>query len=323
MEIHQMRYMCAVAETGSFTAAAAREHVAQPSLSQQIIKLEDELGAKLFHRFRRKIRLTEFGKAFFPMARDILRAVSSAKSEIHDMTSTTRGTVKVGVIPTIAPYLLPKLLPPFTKKFPDVEIVITEDITPMLLQRLQETEIDMVIVALPVQGAELMRQEILRERLYLAASINHALCRGGSVCLKDLGAEPFLLLKEGHCFRETAIAACKRAKIAPNVVFESGHFATILGMVAAGMGITIVPEMAVDLRSGCKFVPIEDERAIRRVGVVRLQSRFRSRPQREFMEHLSSCASIMAKHKYSLISKKPEPVLESSNDPEYLAAKSL
>ena len=295
MEIHQIRYMCAVAETRSFTAAAVREHVAQPSLSQQIIKLEDELGAKLFHRLGRKVRLTEIGKAFFPKAQDVLRAVSSAKSAIHEMTNTACGTLRIGVIPTIAPYLLPKVLPSFSRKFPQVDIIVSEDITPILLEKLQETAVDMVIVALPVQGAELMRQEILRERLYLVASTDHALCRGSSACLKDLAAEPFLLLREGHCFRETAIAACKRAKITPHVVFESGNFATILGMVAAGMGISFVPEMAVEPRTGCKFIPIDDERAVRRVGLVRLQNHFRSRPHREFMEHLSACASLITR----------------------------
>ncbi len=296
MEIHQIRYMCAVAETGSFTVAAAREHVAQPSLSQQIIKLEEELGAKLFHRFRRRVRLTEYGRAFFPKAQDILRAVSLAKSELHEMTDSARGTLKIGVIPTIAPYLLPKVLPSFSKKFPEVDIAITEDITPILLQKLEETALDVAIVALPVQGTVLVRQEILRERLFLVASSNHALCRNGSACLKDLVTEPFLLLKEGHCFRDTAIAACKRVKVTPNVVFESGHFSTILGMVAAGMGISIVPEMAVEQRHGCKFIPIEDERAVRRIGVVRLQSHFRSRPQREFLEHLAAYTSGMRTH---------------------------
>jgi LysR family transcriptional regulator, hydrogen peroxide-inducible genes activator len=315
MEIHQIRYMCAVAETGSFTAAASREHVAQPSLSQQIIKLEDELGAKLFHRFRRKTRLTEFGKAFLPRAQEILRAVSMAKSEIHELTNSTRGMVKIGVIPTIAPYLLPKVLPSFSKKFPEVEVNITEDITHILLQKLQETALDMAVVALPIQGAELMRQEILRERLFLVASVNHPLCRGGSAALKDLTAEPFLLLKEGHCFRDTAIAACKRVKMSPNVVFESGHFSTILGMVTAGMGISIVPEMAVEPRNGCKFIPIEDERAIRRIGVVRLQSHFRSRPQREFMEHLAACASILTKRRLSGDAKDPIE-MEPSNGTE-------
>jgi LysR family hydrogen peroxide-inducible transcriptional activator len=290
MEIHQIRYMCAVTETGSFTRAAEREHVAQPSLSQQIMKLEDELGAKLFHRFRDRVRLTEFGKAFFPRAQDILRAVVSVKSEIHEMADIARGTVKIGVIPTIAPYLLPKILPLFSKKFPQVDITIAEDITPLLVQKLKETAIDVAIIALPVQGAELVRQEILRERLYVAASSDHPLCRNGSACLRDLVAEPFLLLKEGHCFRDTAVAACKRVKINPNIVFESGHFSTILGMVAAGMGVSIIPEMAVEPRAGCKFIAIEDERAIRRIGMVRLQNHFRSRPLREFMDHLSAYA---------------------------------
>ena len=287
MEIHQIRYMCAVAETGSFTRAAAREHVAQPSLSQQIIKLEDELGAKLFHRFHNQVRLTEFGKAFYTRALDILRAVSSIKSEIHDMAEMSRGLVRIGVIPTIAPYLLPKILPPFSKKFPEVQITVNEDITPVLIQKLQETTIDMAIVALPIQGAELLRQELLSEKLYAVVPCDHALADNGSVCLKDILAEPFLLLKEGHCFRDTVIAACKRVKVAPNIVFESGQFSTILGMVSAGMGVSIVPEMAVEPRDGCKFVLIADERARRRVGVVRLQNHFRSRPQREFMAYLS------------------------------------
>lgn len=287
MEIHQIRYMCAVAETGSFTRAAAREHVAQPSLSQQIIKLEGELGAKLFHRFHNQVRLTEFGKAFYTRALDILRAVSSIKYEIHDMAGIARGLVRIGVIPTVAPYLLPKILPSFSKKFPDVHIVINEDITPVLIQKLQETMIDMAIVALPIQGAELVRQELLWERLYAVVPCDHALGKSDSACLKDVLAEPFLLLKEGHCFRDTVIAACKRVRIAPNIVFESGQFPTILGMVAAGMGVSIVPEMAVEPRNGCKFVLLEDERARRRVGVVRLQNHFRSRPQREFMTYLS------------------------------------
>jgi LysR family transcriptional regulator, hydrogen peroxide-inducible genes activator len=295
MEIHQIRYMCAVAETGSFTRAAAREHVAQPSLSQQIIKLEDELGAKLFHRFHNKVRPTEFGKAFYTRALDILRAVSSVKSEIHDMAGMARGLVRIGVIPTIAPYLLPKILPPFSKKFPEIHITVNEDITPVLIQKLQETTIDMAIVALPIQGAELVRQELLWEKLYAVVPSDHALGQGDSTCgLKDILSEPFLLLKEGHCFRDTVIAACKRVKVAPNIVFESGQFPTILGMVAAGMGVSIVPEMAVEPRAGCKFVLIEDERARRRVGVVRLQNHFRSRPQREFMTYLSGYISQSA-----------------------------
>ncbi len=288
MEIHQIRYMCAVAETGSFTRAAAREHISQPSLSQQIIKLEQELGTKLFYRFSRSVRLTESGQVFLPRAKQVLRAVASAKSEIQEMTATACGALKIGVIPTIAPYLLPRMLPPFSSKFPQVNITITEDITSGLLQKLRENALDMAIVALPVRGGEFISEEILRERLYLVASTKKPLCGNGSVHLKDLAGEPFLLLKEGHCFRDTAIAACRQLKFTPNIVFESGHLASILGMVAAGMGISIVPQMAVESRSGCTFVAIGDESAVRRIGLVRLRSRFRSRLQLELLKHFST-----------------------------------
>jgi LysR family transcriptional regulator, hydrogen peroxide-inducible genes activator len=294
MELHQIRYMCAVVETGSFTRAATREHVAQPSLSQQIIKLEDELGAKLFDRLGRKVRLTEFGQAFFPKAQTILRSVSAAKSEIQEMTRTPRGTLNIGSIPTIAPYLLPKVLPAFSRKFPHVEVSVAEDITSVLLQKLHEGTLDMAIVALPVEGPEYIVQEVMRERLYMVASNKNRLCRNRSVCLKDVSAERFLLLKEGHCFRETAVAACKQANIAPNVVFESGHFGTILAMVAAGMGISIVPEMAIERRNGCRFVPIQDDRAMRRIGVVRLRSHFCSRPQQEFLRYLCAKTAVVS-----------------------------
>jgi LysR family hydrogen peroxide-inducible transcriptional activator len=286
MEIHQIRYMCAVAETGSFTRAAAREHVAQPSLSQQIIKLEHELGARLFDRLGRKVRLTGFGLAFYPRAQQILRDLAAAREEVRELAGTARGTISIGAIPTIAPYLLPRVLPSFSKRFPDVDVVVSEEITPVLLQRLHEGAVDLAIVALPIQGHEFVTEEIMREPLYVVTSSKHPICRG-STCLKDLAEQPFLLLKEGHCFRDSAITACKQLKIMPNVVFESGHFESILGMVAAGVGISIIPEIAVERRSGCRFVRIADDRAIRRIGIVRLRNHFFSRAQREFVKHLA------------------------------------
>src|SRR5437868_12742647 len=146
MEVHQIRYFCAVSETGSFTRAAARENIAQPSLSQQILKLEDELGAKLFDRLGRQIRLTEFGQAFLPRAHSILRELGEAKTEIQDMAGAHRGIVNIGVIPTVAPYLLPQSLPAFAKKYPHVKLNIIEEITPVLLERLHAGSLDVAIL---------------------------------------------------------------------------------------------------------------------------------------------------------------------------------
>jgi LysR family transcriptional regulator, hydrogen peroxide-inducible genes activator len=296
MELHQIRYMCAVAETGSFTRAAAREHVAQPSLSQQIIKLEGELGARLFDRLGRKIRLTQFGETFYRRATEILRNVDTARAEVQELAGTARGTVRVGAIPTISPYLLPKALPAFSKKFPRVDVIVSEEITPLLLQKLHEGALDIAIVALPIQGHEFITEEIIREPLYVATSSKTRL-RHSSAPMKDLAEQPFLLLKEGHCFRDSAITACKQAKFTPNVVFESGQFASILGMVAAGVGISMVPEMALEPRRGCRFLRIKDSRAIRRIGLVRLRNHFFSRPQREFAAHLAALGKIYERNR--------------------------
>ena len=129
MELHQLRYFCAVAETGSFSRAAEHSHVAQPSLSQQILKLEDELGARLFDRLGRSVRLTDVGKAFLPRARAVLRELEAAKGDVVQSKDSVAGTLTVGVIPTIAPYFLPQRLTSFTRQFPQGRLTVVEEIT--------------------------------------------------------------------------------------------------------------------------------------------------------------------------------------------------
>ncbi|HYL12093.1 MAG TPA: LysR substrate-binding domain-containing protein [Terriglobales bacterium] len=291
MQIHQLRYFCAVANAGSFTRAAEHEHVAQPSLSQQVRKLEDELGARLFDRLGRKVQLTSFGQTFLLRAEAILREVSNAKREIEEMSTMERGRIVVGAIPTIAPYFLPKRLASFGQQFPSVQVSVVEDITPELLERLQEATIDMALMALPAPKEHFVCQELLREPLYLVVPQGHRLAGSSRVHLRQVEGDSFLLLKEGHCFRENTLSACSRAKVQPNVVFESGQFATILAMVAANTGVSVVPQMALEKREGCCFIPIADDGAYRRVGVVQLKQHFRSRSQRAFMRHLQETAN--------------------------------
>lgn len=290
MEVHQLRYFCAVAESGNFTRAARQAHVAQPSLSQQIIKLEAELGAKLFDRLPKSIRMTAFGKAFLPKARTILRQIGEAKTEIHEMAGLEKGEITVGVIPTIAPYLLPPLLSGFARAHPAIVINVAEEITSVLLERLHEGEIDLAVLTLPVPGDELICESLVNEPLYAVLPQKHPLASRSTVGLHEIGSEPFLLLKEGHCFRENTISACRRSRLTPNVIFESGQFATILAMVAAGMGISIVPRMARQKVAGCRFVRLEGERNQRKVGTVRLRSHFSSRAQQAFLEYLRQAA---------------------------------
>jgi LysR family transcriptional regulator, hydrogen peroxide-inducible genes activator len=297
MEIHQLRYFCAVARNGTFTRAAQAERVAQPSLSQQILKLEAELGAKLFDRLSKSARLTPFGAAFLPKAERILRELSEAKTEILEMSGRDKGEVSVGAIPTVAPYLLPPVLSSFARQHPGIVIHVIEDTTPVLLERLHAGTIDLLIAALPLDGVDLVSTKLLREPFFLVVPDAHPLARRKAVRLEDISKESrFLLLKEGHCFRDSTIAACRKSRIVPNVVFESGQFATILGMVSAGMGISAVPSMAVQSAKGCRFIRIGNDDATRSLGVTMLSRHFQTRAQKVFLQHLLKTTASIGKN---------------------------
>lgn len=294
MELHQLRYFCAVAGTGNFTRAAEQEHVAQPSLSQQILKLEDELGTRLFDRLGRKATLTQSGEAFLLRAQRILRELNQAKCEIQELAGGNKGALTLGTIPTIAPYFLPARLAFFSRQYPEIQVSVVEEITTVLLARLHEGKIDIALVALPIQGDGLVCTELMREPLYAVVPENHALAKSAALSLRDIQDAPFILLKDGHCFRDTAVAACRRARLRPNVVFESGHFSTILAMVSAGMGLSIVPQMAIEERPGCHFVRLSDERSYRRIGVVYLKNHFQTHSQLALVECLRQKSGVKA-----------------------------
>jgi LysR family transcriptional regulator, hydrogen peroxide-inducible genes activator len=297
MEIHQLRYFCAVARNGTFTRAAQAERVAQPSLSQQILKLEAELGAKLFDRLSKSARLTPFGAAFLPKADRILRELSEAKTEILEMTGKDKGEVSVGAIPTVAPYLLPPVLSSFSRQHPGIVIHVIEDTTPVLLDRLHAGNVDLIIAALPLDGIELVSLKLLREPFFLVVPDSHPLARRKAIRLEEVSNESrFLLLKEGHCFRDSTIEACRKSRITPNVVFESGQFATILAMVSAGMGISAIPSMAVQSAKGCRFIRIGNGEAARTLGAAMLSRHFQSRAQKVFLQHLLRTAAAIGRN---------------------------
>ncbi len=258
----------------------------QPSLSQQILKLEAELGAKLFDRLPRSANLTVFGKAFLPKAERILRELEDAKTEMLEMTGEEKGEVVLGVIPTIAAYLLPKVLTGFSLEHPLVQIRVVEEITPVMLERLHQGSIDLAIAALPVAGAELCSVELFAERFFAVVSEGHPRARQKSLRLAELRDDPFLLLKEGHCFRYHLIAACRESGARPTVAFESGQFSTILAMVSAGMGVSAVPAMAVQPVPGCRFIPIRGKRSVRKIGMIRLRHHFETRAQHALANHI-------------------------------------
>jgi LysR family transcriptional regulator, hydrogen peroxide-inducible genes activator len=290
MELHQLRYFCAIADTGSFSRAARQTFVSQPALSQQIAKLEDELGTRLFNRLGRSVTLTEIGKSFLPRVRAVLRDLESARNDVVEKKTSITGLVSVGVIPTIAPYFLPSILATFSRKWPLVHITVVEEITALLLDKLRAGSIDVAVVALPVpvRSQEFESFPLMTEKLFAALPKGHELASRREVSLGELQGEPFLLLRDGHCFRETAVEACKRARLIPQIVFESGQFSSILSMVSAGLGVSIVPAMALEKRPGCRYVPLADRRAARTIGFVTLNGKSRTRANEAFLAHLGA-----------------------------------
>jgi LysR family hydrogen peroxide-inducible transcriptional activator len=294
MEVNQLRYVCAIADTGNFSRAAERCRIAQPSLSQQVQKLEEDLGVKLFDRLGRSIRLTEAGRAFIPRARAILEQLDAARTSAADKNADLRGNVTVGVIPTVAPYLMPRYTASFAKKFPDAKLRIIEDTTSVLVQGLRDLSIDVAVLALPLRHKDLELFPIRTERLFAVLKKNHPRARAKSLALKDLRGESFVMLRDGHCFRDLSLDTCARARITPNIAFESAQFSSLLGMVAAGIGVSLVPEMAIDRNVGCRYVRLSDAQATRTIVAAVVRGRSFNRVQQAFISGIRGKATPAA-----------------------------
>jgi LysR family hydrogen peroxide-inducible transcriptional activator len=290
MEIHQLRYFCAVVRAGSFTRAAEQMGVAQPSLSQQIRALEKQIGTPLFERLGRSVRLTPYGEALRQPAIEILQQVADAESSLVNLQDGVRGRLRVGVVPTIMPYFVAPQIGEFLRRFPDLELQLVEDVSPALVDRLQVGDLDIAVTGLPLRNPDIVCCELLREPLYLAVSQDHPLARKTAVDLQDLRDERFLLLKEGHCLRHDVLVACTRARAEFHAVFETDHLESIFQLVKSSFGLTLVPAMAALHAAGCALVPLR-ENSIRRIGYMRARRHAASRPMREFITWLRTLAS--------------------------------
>ena len=245
MEMQQLRYVVAVARTGNFSRAAEQCHVSQPSLSQQILKLEDDLGERLFDRMKRVAKLTPPGEVFLRRAVRILHEVDAAKREAAEAKDLLRGTITIGVLPTIAPYLLPDVMAEFTEKYSGVEIVVQEDTTARLLKHMLAYEIDFVVVSQPLNNKRLAVRNLFAEELLLAIPPGHPLTRKRNVNVSDLVGEPLIVMKEGHCLGDQVLRFCERRDWRPQISFRSAQLETVQALVRAGLGISLIPAMAI------------------------------------------------------------------------------
>jgi LysR family hydrogen peroxide-inducible transcriptional activator len=286
MEMHQLRYVVAVARAGNFSRAAEQCHVAQPSLSQQVQKLENELGERLFDRMKREARLTSHGEAFLRRAVRILEEVDAAKREATEARDLLRGTLTIGVLPTIAPYLLPGVMAEFVEEFPGVEVVVQEDTTARLLNLALGYEIDLALASLPIADGRLEVRELFAEELLLALPPGHPLTRKRSLGVADLDGERLIVMKEGHCLGDQVLGFCDRGDIKPKISFRSAQLETIQAMVASGLGISLLPSMAAQgaRRGMLEYRFLRPPRPQRRVVAVWPKQRPPGRAANEFLE---------------------------------------
>ncbi len=268
MNMRNFEYLVQAAELEHFGRAAARCQVSQPTLSLQIRKLEKQLGVEIFHRKRRGVQLTPAGREVTEQAKNILREYERLCSLGRRARHPEESQLWLGVFPTIAPYLLPRVLPRLHKRCPRLQLRLVEEKTPRLYDKLRAGRIDAALLALPVTVAGLASTEILREPFLLAVHRQHPLAGRRRVQLRELCEHRLLLLEEGHCLREQALEVCRANGITEDGEFRATSLETLKQMVAAGAGITLAPKMAADRHPNIRYIPLFNPTPSRRVGLV-------------------------------------------------------
>jgi len=274
MTIRELRYLVALANRAHFGRAAEECHVTQPTLSTQIRKLEEYLGVALIERNAKSFALTAAGQAVVQKARQIVAQVDALLASTKNSQGPLTGRLNLGVIPTLAPYLLPTLLPLVKSRYQSLQLVIHEDLTGHLLERLRGYQIDAALLALPVDGADFEELPLFDEPFWFACPPRHPLARSKAVTEADLTREPMLLLADGHCLRGQALAACGRVASEEEGIddFRAASLETICQLVSAGFGCTLLPGLAARAPQGPEpsFVirPMQSAEASRRIGLV-------------------------------------------------------
>ncbi len=295
MEIHQLRYFLAVAEARSFSRAAERCRVAQPSLSQQIRKLEADIGQRLFDRLPRGAALTEAGRALLPRARRILAEVHDVAAAVAQEIDAGRGPLVVGAIPTMAPYLLPPMLKPFMRRYPECELTLREDLTDRLVEALLDAELDFAVLSTPIDQGNLRLDVLGQEALLLASARGYTLPREApALRLSDLDEQPAVVLHEMHCLGQQIESFCSARRVRRRIVCRSTQLSTVLQLVGLGLGVSIVPEMCAraDQSPGRVYTSLGRGGPTRDIAVACRVDRSLSRLSREFIamlrEHIGS-----------------------------------
>jgi len=244
--LKQLRYLCAVAEHGHFGHAARACHVSQSTLSAGIAELEDTLGAPLVERSNRQVLLTILGEEVVARSNNVLLAVEDIVASCRVAAEPFTGAMRLGVIPTIAPFILPALLRELREAYPDFRLFIREDLSGHLIEALGRGELDVLLLALPFPGHGVEERVLFADEFLLACPATHPLASLGALRTGDLRGADLLLLEDGHCLRGHALEACKLRDSEVSIPYQATSLNTVVQMVANGIGVTLLPRMALD-----------------------------------------------------------------------------
>ena len=286
MELDQLRYFLRIADLANFTRAAEELGVSQPALSRSMQRLEEELGQPVFERRRKSLSLTEAGTLLQGRAQQILSIIEDTKAEICD--DGRSGRIRVGAIPTIAPYFLPGVLRQFSKEFPRATIIVQENTTDALLKSCTQGEVDLAILALPVPARYLEVEELFEEELLLVLPPNHQLVKKERIKLSDVEPFPFVLLDEAHCLSDNIVSFCRERSFQPVAVERTSQLVMVQELVSLAHGVSMIPAMARKLDQSDRRVyrSISGRKPTRTVAVVWNPYRFQSRLLQAFRERL-------------------------------------
>lgn len=293
MELHQLRYAVAIADTGNFTRAAERCNVTQPSLSQQILNLESEVGHKLFHRLGRKAVLTEAGAVFIERARKILFEVENASKELSDHPSLDR-QITVGAIPTVAPYLLVPLIDHCRKEYPNLTIHVREDFRIDLVRAVAEGDLDLAIVSHPVKDSRLSIEPLMTEPLLLIVSKQHRFAERAEIDVNDLAEETFVTMGDSSTLAAQIQNFFGDHNFSPKIGYRCAQVATLKAFVAMGAGISILPQVdqMPEDRDTLTYLRLAGSAPSRELLVIRHLQRYQSRGAEQFLGVLREHARL-------------------------------
>jgi len=294
MNIRDLKYLVALADHQHFGKAAKICFVSQPALSMQIKKLEEILDIKLLERTNKSILFTESGLRIAELARDILNQVE----EVHDIAKLAKdpysGELKIGIFPTLAPYLLPLIMPALSKKFPKLSFYLIEEQTTSLIEKLKIGNLHAAFLAIPIIERSFTASLLFDEEFMLATPYNHSLAKLKTVRQQDLDNKNLLLLEEGHCMREQALALCHKLNANETQNFRATSLETLRHMVAAGVGMTLMPKLACDVSNSISYIPFSTPKPVRTIGLAWRSSTAKNALLEEVANYVRK---IMEKHK--------------------------